>query len=62
MLILSRKQGECVVIGNSLKITVLDCSTGSVRLGFDGPPDVSIHRDEIFREIARANCAAADDD
>jgi len=61
MLILTRKQGESVVIGNSVRVTVLDSSAGSVRLGFDAPSEVSIYRDEVFNEIAEANRGAVDD-
>jgi carbon storage regulator len=61
MLILTRKPGESVVIGNSIRVTVVGCSSGAVRLGFEAPGDVSIYRDEVFREIAAANRAAAGD-
>jgi carbon storage regulator len=59
VLILTRKQGESVVIGNSVRVTVLESSAGSVRLGFRAPSDVSIYRDEIFNEIVEANRSAA---
>jgi carbon storage regulator len=58
MLILTRKAGQSVVIGNSVRVTVLEVSPGSVRLGFDASSDVSIYRDEIYEEIAAANRAA----
>ena len=60
MLILTRKAGESVVVGNSIRITVVEMSGSTVKLAFDAPPDVSIHREEIYREIAAANLAAAD--
>ena len=60
MLVLSRKAGQGVVIGNSIRITVIELSAGMVRLGFDAPSDVSIYRDEIYAEIAKANQAALD--
>lgn len=53
MLIITRKVGESVVIGNEIRVKVLDLTQGSVRLGFDAPSDVSIYRDEIHEEIAR---------
>lgn len=59
MLILTRKPGETIVIGNSVKMTVLECSSGGVRLGFAAPSEVSIYRDEVYREIAAANRVAA---
>ena len=61
MLILARKPGESIVIGNSIRITVIDSSSGSVRLGFEAPADMSIYREEIYREIAEANQVAVDD-
>ena len=58
MLILTRKAGESVIVGNSIRISVIDLSHGMVRLGFEAPSDVSIYRDEIYKEIADANKAA----
>lgn len=58
MLILTRKNGESVVVGNSIRITVVELSPGVVRLGFEAPSDVSIYREEIYLEIAQANQAA----
>ena len=58
MLILTRKPGQSVVVGNSVKVTVLESSPGSVRLGFVAPEELSIYREEIFAEIAAANRAA----
>lgn len=51
MLVLSRKKGETVVIGRSIRITVLDISGSRIKLGFDGPPEVPIHREELLAEI-----------
>lgn len=59
MLILTRKPGEAIVLGNNVRISVLEIGGGLVRLGFDAPPDVSIYREEIYREIADANRAAS---
>jgi carbon storage regulator len=61
MLVLTRKHGESIVVGNSIRITVVELSPGTVRLGFEAPPDVSIYREEIYNEIAEANKAALDD-
>ena len=59
MLVLSRKQNESIVVGNSVRITVVEVSASGVRLGFEAPPEISIYREEIHVEIARANRAAA---
>jgi carbon storage regulator len=61
MLVLTRKPGESIVVGNTIRITVVELSPGTVRLGFEAPPDVSIYREEIYNEIAEANRAALDD-
>lgn len=47
MLVLDRKRSQGVVIGNSIHVTVLEIRGNRVKLGFAGPPDVPIHRDEI---------------
>jgi carbon storage regulator len=47
MLVLSRKNGECVRIGQFIEVKVLEISGGKVRLGFSAPPDVAIQRNEI---------------
>ncbi len=60
MLVLTRKHGESVVVGNNVRITVIELSGGAVRLGFDAPAEVSIYREEIYREIAETNRAACD--
>lgn len=53
MLILTRKAGESVVIGEEVYCTVLGSQGGEVRLAFDAPRSMSIHRDEIQRRIWR---------
>ena len=47
MLVLSRKQGEEVVIGDDIRLTVVAIRGGRVRLGFTAPPDVAIQREEL---------------
>ncbi len=62
MLVLTRKTGESVVLGNHIKVTVVELSPGTVRLGFEAPRDVSIYREEIYSEIAAMNQAAVDEE
>ena len=50
MLVLSRKRGERIRIGDSVEVTVLAISSSRVKLGFTGPPDVWIHRDEVYQQ------------
>jgi len=47
MLVLSRKPGEKVVIGESITVTVLDASHGRIRLGIEAPDDIRILRGEL---------------
>lgn len=59
MLVLTRRAGEKLVIGNEIVIEVLSVSGEVVRLGIVAPRETSIHRYEIFAEIQEANRAAA---
>jgi len=47
MLVLSRKNGQRVRIGQSIEVTVLESHNGRVKLGFSGPPEIPIHREEV---------------
>lgn len=58
MLVLSRKQGESVVIGNDILVTVLEVRGDQIRLGIDAPRSVSVHREEVYLQVARENTAA----
>lgn len=51
MLVLSRKTGERVCIGQSIEVTVLESRNGRVKLGFRGPAGVPIHREEVSRRL-----------
>ena len=51
MLILTRRVGETVVIGNDIDITVLGVKGNQVRLGVNAPRNVSVHREEIYKRI-----------
>jgi len=56
MLVLTRRIGESVVIGdNVINISVLDIQRGQVRLGIDAPREVTVHREEIYRRIQDEN-------
>lgn len=51
MLILTRKVGESLIIGDDVKVTVLGINGKQVKLGTSAPRNVSVHRDEIYRKI-----------
>ncbi|MBT4803606.1 MAG: carbon storage regulator CsrA [Legionellales bacterium] len=51
MLILTRRVGETLIIGDNVKVTVLGVRGHQVRIGVDAPKDVSVHREEIYKRI-----------
>ncbi len=55
MLVLTRKVGEKILIGDSIVLTVVRIQGDKVRLGIDAPPEVPVHREEVR---LRANAAA----
>ena len=55
MLILTRKLGESITIGDAIKVTLLDCQGKQVRLGIVAPADVKVHREEVYAKIQEEN-------
>jgi carbon storage regulator len=53
MLILTRRVGETVMIGNDVTVTVLGVKGNQVRIGINAPKNVAVHREEIFERIKR---------
>jgi len=51
MLILTRRVGETLIIGDDVSVTVLGVKGNQVRLGVNAPKDVSVHREEIYQRI-----------
>ena len=52
MLVLSRKVGQEIMIGDSIRLVVVEVRRGQVRLAFSAPDDVPIHRREVYRQVA----------
>lgn len=59
MLVLTRRTGENIRIGENIVITVLKIGPGQVKIGVEAPPQVVVHREEIFERIQEANRRAA---
>ena len=53
MLILTRRVGETLMIGDEVTVTVLGVKGNQVRIGVNAPKDVSVHREEIYERIKR---------
>jgi len=59
LLILTRKLGESITIGDSIRVSVLGIRGRQVRLGIEAPSDVVVHREEIYVKIQEENRKAA---
>lgn len=59
MLILTRKLGESITIGDDIKITILEFQGKQVKLGIIAPKDVKIHREEVYEKIQAQNVEAS---
>ena len=55
MLLLTRKLGENIRIGDDVKITIVEVKGNHVKLGIDAPPSVKVHREEIYERIQQEN-------
>ncbi|WP_026142993.1 MULTISPECIES: carbon storage regulator CsrA [unclassified Thioalkalivibrio] len=58
MLILTRRVGETLMIGEDVSVTVLGVKGNQVRIGINAPQDVAVHREEIFQRIQRESNVA----
>lgn len=58
MLILTRRLGETITVGNDVTITVIGVKGNQVRLGIDAPTEIAVHRAEIYEKIQREKATA----
>lgn len=59
MLILTRKLGEAIAIGDDVKVHLLEIKGKQVRIGVEAPPHITVHREEIYRQIREQNQKSA---
>jgi carbon storage regulator len=59
MLIIARKQGEKITIGDDTVITLLEIKDNQVRVGIEAPRHITVHRQEVYDRIKKANQASA---
>jgi carbon storage regulator len=59
VLILTRRTGENVIVGDDIIISILDIRGDSVRVGIQAPKSLTVHREEVWLELRQANAASA---
>lgn len=59
MLILTRKSGEGIRIGEDIRIVIVEVKGNHVRIGIDAPKDMQVHRDEVYEKIRQENINAS---
>jgi carbon storage regulator len=62
VLVLTRKRGERILVGDDIVITILDIKGDAIRIGVDAPSGIRIQRHEVIAAIAEANVAASETD
>lgn len=60
MLILSRRNGEKLIIGDDVELTILGIKGNQVRIGVNAPKDVAVHREEVYLRIQKEKLTDAD--
>lgn len=59
MLVLTRRTGESLMVGDDVVVTILDVRGDVVRVGIKAPRSIQVHREEVYRELQRVNREAA---
>ena len=58
MLVLTRRPGESIVVGENIVVTVIEIKGGQVRIGIDAPREVDVYREEIYEQVKQENLSA----
>jgi carbon storage regulator len=58
MLVLTRRPGESIVVGENIVVTVIEIKGGQVRIGIDAPRDIDVYREEIYEQVRQENLSA----
>ena len=58
MLVLTRRPGESIVVGENIVVTVIEIKGGQVRIGIDAPREVDVYREEIYEQVQQENLSA----
>jgi carbon storage regulator len=59
MLVLTRKEDESIMIGDQIKVTVVESSGGQIKLGIEAPQEIEIYREELYEQIKEENKTAS---
>jgi len=60
VLVLTRKVGETIRIGDDVSISILEVQNGQVRVAIDAPREIPVHREEVYQQVQAENRRAAD--
>ena len=60
MLVLARKIGEKIILNDNIEVIVLDTNQNTVKLGINAPKDVTVYREELYKEIKQNNISSQD--
>ncbi|MBC7319920.1 carbon storage regulator CsrA [bacterium] len=58
MLVLTRKRGQSIIVGDDIEVTILEIDRDHVKLGISAPKSVKVYRRELYEEIKKANVAS----
>lgn len=59
MLVLTRKPGEGIIIGDNITVKIIELKSGGIRIGIDAPKETKIYRQEVYDRIKKENIGAA---